>query len=50
MKYPRGQRRIIGRVVTALDRLLTEHPRDQATSVRSLALIREIAGCEDVLT
>jgi len=34
VKYPRGQRRTIGRLVTALDSLLQGHPGDQATSPR----------------
>jgi hypothetical protein len=34
VKYPRGQRRTIGRLTTELDRLLSEHPGDQATSLR----------------
>lgn len=34
VKYPRGQRRTIGRLVTELDRLLRQYPRDQATSQR----------------
>ena len=33
-KFPRGQRRTIGRLVTKLDRLLKDHPRDQASSPR----------------
>jgi hypothetical protein len=33
-KYPRGNRRTIGRLVTQLDRLLQDHPRDDATSLR----------------
>jgi hypothetical protein len=33
-KYPRGNRRTIGRLVTQLDRLLDDHPRDDATSLR----------------
>jgi hypothetical protein len=35
VKYRRGQRRTIGRLVTELDRLLTQHPRDRATSLRN---------------
>jgi hypothetical protein len=34
VKFPRGQRRTIGHLVTELDRLLTQHPGDQATSLR----------------
>lgn len=34
VKYPRGQRRTIGRLVTDLDSLLRGHPGDQATSLR----------------
>lgn len=33
-KYPRGNRRTIGRLVTQLDRLLNDHPRGDATSSR----------------
>jgi hypothetical protein len=33
-KYPRGQRRTIGRLVTELDRLLKGHPGDEPTSLR----------------
>jgi Domain of unknown function (DUF5615) len=33
-KYPRGSRRTIGRMVTALDRLLGEQPGNNATSLR----------------
>lgn len=33
-KYPRGNRRTIGRLVTQLDRVLADHPRDEATSLR----------------
>ena len=34
VKYPRGQRRTIGRLVTELDSLLRANPGDQATSLR----------------
>lgn len=34
VKYPRGQRRTIGRLVTHLDRLLREHRSTEATSAR----------------
>jgi len=34
VKYPRGRRRTIGRLVTKLDLLLREHPGDEATSLR----------------
>jgi hypothetical protein len=34
VKDPRGRRRTIGRLVTSLDRILREHPRDRATSLR----------------
>ncbi len=33
-KYPRGNRRTIGRLVTQLDRLLNDHPREEARSLR----------------
>lgn len=33
-RHPRGQSRTIGRLVTALDRLLGEHPAEQASSRR----------------
>ncbi|MFI5009790.1 MAG: DUF5615 family PIN-like protein [Solirubrobacterales bacterium] len=33
-KYQRGDPRTIGRMVTALDQLLGEHPQDLATSLR----------------
>ncbi len=33
-KYPRGNQRTIGRLVTQLDRLLDDHSRDEATSLR----------------
>jgi predicted nuclease of predicted toxin-antitoxin system len=33
VKYRRGQRRTIGRLVTGLDRLLIQHPGGQATSL-----------------
>lgn len=33
-KYPRGHPRTIGRVVAQLERLLNEHPRNEATSSR----------------
>ncbi len=33
-KYPRGNRRTIGHLVTQLDRLLHDHPGDDATSLR----------------
>lgn len=33
-EYQRGNRRTIGRVVTQLDRLLNDHPRARATSLR----------------
>jgi predicted nuclease of predicted toxin-antitoxin system len=33
-KYPRGNRRTIGRLVTQLDRLLSDHRGDAATSSR----------------
>lgn len=33
-RYPRGNPRTIGRMVEALERLLEQHPRDDATSVR----------------
>ncbi len=33
-KYPRGNPRTIGRLVTELDRLLNEHRGDEATSLR----------------
>lgn len=33
-KYPRGDRRTIGRIVTALDVLLKESPEDDPTSLR----------------
>jgi predicted nuclease of predicted toxin-antitoxin system len=32
--YPRGQARTVGRMVSALDRLLTEHPANEPTSLR----------------
>jgi hypothetical protein len=32
--YPRGNRRTIGRLVTQLDRLLSDHPGEDATSLR----------------
>jgi len=34
VKYPRGRRRTVGRLVTELDLLLREHPGDRATSLR----------------
>ena len=34
VKYPRGQLRTIGRLVTEIDRLLTQHPGDHATGRR----------------
>lgn len=33
-KFPRGQKRTIGRLVVELDRLLKVHPGDEATSLR----------------
>ena len=33
-KYPRGNRRTIGRLVTQLDRLLNDHRRGEPTSLR----------------
>jgi hypothetical protein len=33
-KYPRGNKRTVGRIVTALDRLLRRHPDDLVTSLR----------------
>jgi hypothetical protein len=33
-KYPRGQHRTIGRMVTELDQLLSERPEDQSTGLR----------------
>jgi hypothetical protein len=33
-KFPRGHQRTIGRSVTQLDRLLKDHLRDEATSLR----------------
>jgi hypothetical protein len=33
-KYPRGHPRTIGRLVTQLERLLNDHPRNEATSSR----------------
>jgi predicted nuclease of predicted toxin-antitoxin system len=33
-KYPRGAQRTIGRMVRALDRLLSEHPADESTGAR----------------
>ena len=33
-RYPRGQRRTVGRLVRALDRLLGEHPHKRADSRR----------------
>lgn len=33
-KYPRGQQRTIGSLVTSLDRLLATHSGDEATSLR----------------
>src|SRR5262245_17813087 len=33
-RYPRGNLRTIGRVVEALERLLEQYPRDDATSLR----------------
>jgi predicted nuclease of predicted toxin-antitoxin system len=32
--YPRGRQRTIGRIVTTLERLLGEHPGDEAESLR----------------
>jgi nucleoside-diphosphate-sugar epimerase len=34
-KYPRGHPRTIGRLVTELDRLLSDHPRGEPTSLRN---------------
>jgi hypothetical protein len=34
VKYPRGNRRTIGRLVRQLDRLLNDHPGDEATGLR----------------
>jgi hypothetical protein len=33
-KYPRWNQRTIGKMVTALDRLLSAHPADEPTSLR----------------
>ncbi|MDQ4040625.1 MAG: DUF5615 family PIN-like protein [Actinomycetota bacterium] len=33
-KYPRGNPRTIGRLVTELDRLLNDHPRGEPTNLR----------------
>ncbi len=33
-RYPRGNHRTIGHIVTALERLLAEHPGDEAGSLR----------------
>jgi len=33
-RYPRGRPRTIGRMVTSLDRPLSEHPGERATSMR----------------
>lgn len=33
-RYPRGNKRTVGRIVTALERLLGEHPGDRAESLR----------------
>lgn len=34
-KYPRGEKRTIGRMVTAIDSMLREHPGEEPTSLRS---------------
>jgi hypothetical protein len=33
-RYPRGQQRMIGSLITALDRLLRDHPSDEPMSIR----------------